>query len=90
MNLKQVTYDMDRENFSPMTTDGMKVVYGDRTDSFRATLIPDIVYVERERPLHLQLMKEPLASGSRTSLLGGLSRARPLCTALPGLGRRGS
>lgn len=57
MNLKQVTYDMDRENFSPITTDGMKVIYGDRTDSFRATLIPDIVYVERERPLHLQLMK---------------------------------
>lgn len=35
-------------------------------------------------------MRQPLGSGSRTSLLGGLSRAWPLCTALLGLGRRGS
>ena len=54
---KQITYNMDRENFSPVSAEGMKVIYGDRTDSFRATLIPNIVYVVRNRPLHLQLMK---------------------------------
>ncbi len=54
---KQITYNIDRENFSPVSAEGMKVIYGDRTDSFRATLIPNIVYVVRNRPLHLQLMK---------------------------------
>lgn len=54
---KQITYNMDRENFSPVSAEGMKVIYGDRTDSFRATMIPNIVYVVRNRPLHLQLMK---------------------------------
>lgn len=54
---KQMTYEMDRENFSAESPAGMRVIYGDRTDSFRCTLIPDVVYVERHRPLHLQIMK---------------------------------
>jgi len=57
MNTPLTSYEMDKSNFTDKTVEGMKVVYGDRTDSYRATIIPDVVYVQRNRPLHLQIMK---------------------------------
>ena len=37
------------------TIEGMHMVYGDNEDQFRIQYTPDIVYAQREKPLHLQL-----------------------------------
>ncbi|MGE4352610.1 MAG: prolyl oligopeptidase family serine peptidase [Oscillospiraceae bacterium] len=50
-------YQIDWENYYPDVADGMHVVFGERADSFRCTLVPNIVYACQNRPLHLQLLK---------------------------------
>lgn len=50
------SYELNRKHLDQLDCPG-HIIYADRTDSFRATITPDVVYAERHRPLHLQIMR---------------------------------